>query len=225
MKARSRPSLPFPTLCLVTDRSYCDLEALVERVAAAVDGGVNMVQLREKDLPGGHLLTLAERLREITQGKALFLVNDRVDVALSSEADGVQLGEEAMPVPAARWLVGPRLLLGRSVHSVAGARAAQEAGADFLVVGTVFPSGSHPSAPPAGPGLLAQVRQSVSIPLLAIGGLEEGNVGQVMAMGVHGVAVISAILGQPDSRRAAHDLYRVMAAATASGVLSSEVER
>ncbi len=218
-------SLPHPILCLVTDPAYGGPDALAAKAGAAVEGGANMVQLRDKDMPAGQLLLLAQRLRQATAGKALFMVNDRVDVALAADADGVQLGEEALPVEVARRLAGQRLLIGRSVHSAQGAVAAQRAGADFLVVGTIFPTGSHPDAPPAGLTLLTQVKAAVSIPFLAIGGVDATNVGRVMAQGSSGAAVISAILSQADPRLAARALWDAMIAAVhPSGVVSSVPE-
>ena len=215
MSAPNPPALPYPTLCLVTDRSYGQGQPLPAKVAAAVEGGVNVVQLREKALPGGQLLALATAIRNATREKALLLVNDRVDVALAASADGVQLGEEAMPVEAARRITGQRLLIGRSVHSLQGAREAETQGADFLVVGTIFPTGSKPGVQPTGLALLAQVARSVNIPFLAIGGVTRSNVAQVMAQGAAGAAVISAILSPSDTRQAARELKEAMVAAAA----------
>ena len=213
------PALPYPALCLVTDRSYSQGQPLPTKVAAAVEGGVNVVQLREKDLPASELLALATAIRDVTLDKkgekALLLINDRVDIALASGADGVQLAEEALPVEAARRIAGQGLLIGRSVHSLQGAREAQDQGADFLVVGTIFDTGSKPGAQPAGLELLAQIGRSVSIPFLAIGGVNSSNVAQVMAQGASGAAVISAILDPSDTRRAARELKEAMAVVTA----------
>ena len=197
------PSLPRPCLCFVTDRSQTGDRPLEEVVAAAVAGGVNMVQLRERDLPGGRMLELANTLRRITDGRALLVVNDRIDVALLCGADGVQLGEESMGVPEARRLAGESLLLGRSVHSVEGAVQATSDGADFLVVGTIFPTDSHAGAVTAGTGLLSGIRARTDAPMLGIGGVDEHNIAQVMAAGAEGAAVISAIAGRPDVRAAA----------------------
>lgn len=178
-------------------------------MARALDGGVNLVQIREKDLPGALLLALARRLRELTRERALLFVNERVDVALACAADGVQLGEEGVPVEAARR-VAPGLLVGRSVHSVEGALEAQEQGADLLIVGPIFPTGSHPVASAAGIRLLAAVAERVRTPCLAIGGVIPENVASVMAAGAWGAAVISAILGAPDPHRAAGALREAM---------------
>ncbi|MBI4200564.1 MAG: thiamine phosphate synthase [Chloroflexi bacterium] len=198
----------------MTDRRLCPGQPLPTVVEQAVRGGVNVVQLRERDLPGGHLLALAQELREVTRGRALLLINERVDIALASEADGVQLGEEAMPVRAARSVAGDGLLLGRSVHSVEGARMAEAQGADFLIVGTIFPTRSKPQARPAGLGLLAQVARAVRLPFLAIGGITKEVVGQALAQGCAGIAVVSAILAASDVLRAAEELKEALAEAS-----------
>lgn len=210
--------LPIPCLCLVTDRHQCDSDesGLEDVVAQAVEGGANLVQLREKDLPAGRLLALAQRLRVLTSGRALLFVNDRVDVALASGADGVQLGEEGFPVDAARRVSGNRLLVGRSVHSVEGAMAAEAEGADLLVVGTVFTTASHPGVAATGVGLLEQVRDRVRIPYLAIGGVNVGNVQSVIEVGASGAAVISAITRSPNPRQVVRDMLERMTDAWAS---------
>ena len=205
-------ALVLPALCLVTDCRLCSAERLVSTVAAAVDGGVTMVQLREKDLPAVELFRLALALKEAVGDRALVLVNDRVDVALATGADGIQLGAGSLPVPAARALVGSGRLLGRSVHNVAEAVQAERDGADFLVLGTIYPSRSHPGTPGAGPGLVGQVKAAVQVPIIAIGGVDAGNAGEVMAAGAAGVAVISAILGAAAPRAAARDLATAVAA-------------
>ena len=203
-----KPPIPTPCLCLVSERRLCHSNAreLEERVVRAVNGGVNMVQLREKDIPGGQLLDLADRLRKVTEGSALLFINERVDVAIASGADGVQLGEDGVPVEAARKVAGESLLIGRSVHSLERALVAAGMGADFLVVGTVFPTGSHPGAEPAGPQLLSDIAGSMSIPFAAIGGISAANVGEVIAGGASGAAVIRAILAAEDPEQAAREL-------------------
>ena len=205
--------LPYPALCLVTNRHLARGRPLPELVSEAVEGGVNIVQLREKDMPAGELLALAKAIRDVTRhAKALFLVNDRVDVALAVGADGVELGEDALPVAAVRRIAGRRLLIGRSVHSLDGAREAEAQGADFLVVGTIFPTRSKPGARTAGLELLDRVHSAVRIPFLAIGGVNPTNVAQVMAQGAAGIAVITAILGSKDPRQAARELKQAMVA-------------
>ena len=206
-------SLPDPCLCLVTDRRVGGASSLVERVTEAVSGGVDLVQVREKDLHGAQLLDLAKRLREAIGDQALLVINERVDVAAALPADGAQLGEDAVPVPAARSILGPDMLIGRSVHSVAGAERAVGDGADFLVVGTMFASRSHPGEEPAGPQLLRQIVKSCSLPAIGIGGITAKNCCQVIEAGANGVAVITGILADPHPGEAARRLKQAMAAA------------
>ncbi len=206
-----KASLPVPCLALVTDLRLCrDVHDLIDRVSRAVEGGVDLVQLREKELAGGPLLRLGEKLRKITQGSALLFVNDRVDVALACGADGVQLGEDGIPVASARSVSGDSCLIGRSVHNVEGARAAELSGADFLVAGAVFATSSHPGAEPAGPQMLARMASRTDIPFLGIGGIDATNIGQVVDAGASGAAVISAILTTDDPERASRELKEAL---------------
>ena len=208
-----RPVLPYPCLCLVTDRQVGDADTLPERVAAAVAGGVDLVQLREKDLPGGELLQLAAALEERIGGRAWLMVNERVDVAAALPAAGVQLGEAALPVAVARRLLGTDALIGRSVHSLEGARQAVAAGADFLVAGTMYASSSHPGEKPAGPELIRQIAAVADIPVVGIGGITADNVGAIMQAGAAGAAVITDILAAHDPEQAADQLKAAMRAA------------
>jgi len=209
------PPIPKPCLCLVTDRHLChsDPDVLEERVVRAVEGGVNLVQLREKDLPGGQLLSLAKRLQRVTEGSALLFINERVDVAMASGADGVQLGEHAMPVETASSLVGNGMLIGRSVHDLQGALAAESQGADLLIVGTVFPTDSHAGLHSSGTEVLSRICAAAKIPCIGIGGISPLNAGEVIDAGASGVAVIRAILAAEDSARAASELRDAIDAA------------
>lgn len=195
---------------LVTDRSLCPGGSLTARVARAVAGGVDIVQLRERDMLAGELLSLALELREATEGRSLLVVNDRADVALAAGADGLHLPERGLPVAAARRLLGEGRLVGRSVHSLAEAVRAAEEGADYLVVGSIYATRSHPGASPAGLGLLREVAARVSLPVLAIGGITAERVAEVVQAGASGVAVISAVLGQPEAEEAARRLGRAL---------------
>ena len=215
---------PRPCLCLVTDRRVCPPDELPGRVAAAVDGGVDVVQLRDKEMPGAALLELAEQLRGVIAGRALLLINERADVAMAAQADGVQLGEAALPTGAVRAIMGDAAVIGRSVHSVSGACEAAETGADFLLVGTMFASNSHPGEEPSGPDLLSRiVSAGVTIPMLGIGGITEHNAGQVMAAGASGVAVITSVLAHDDPCAAAQRLKNSMADAVAPKSVADRV--
>ena len=202
--------IPLPCLCMVTDRTRTASGDLVETVSAAVDAGVCMVQLREKDMPSGQLLELAHRLRAVTNGKSLMIVNDRVDVALLSGADGVQLGEEAMGVAEARKLIGQDRLIGSSVHSVEGAVSAESNGADFLVLGAIFETTTHPGVETGGLALVEAVTHRVRIPVLGIGGITPANIEDVIRAGAAGAAVITAISMVPDPGAAVANLYQAI---------------
>lgn len=195
-------------LHLITDRQTPDLEAAV---AAALRGGVDWVQVRDKSAGASELYALAGRLLPLCResGSGL-LVNDRLDVALAAGADGVHLARKSLPVAAARRLLPPGLLLGVSVHSLEEALAAAEHGADYLTFGSVFPTRSHPGRPAAGLEALAEVVVAVDVPVLAIGGIGPENVERVLATGVAGVAVISSILLDPDPAAAAARLRAAM---------------
>jgi thiamine-phosphate pyrophosphorylase len=198
----ARPVLPLPIVMLVTDRHACGDRRLEDVVEAAVEGGVNIIQLREKDLPAAELYGLALRLRQIVGTQALLLVNDRVDVALAAGAHGVELGGTALPTDVARGLA-PDLVIGRSVHDVAHAAAAVGDGADLLVVGTMFASRSHPGLTPAGPSLIRKIAALSTTPLIGIGGITAATATQVIAGGASGVAAITAVTQAPDPRDAA----------------------
>ena len=208
-------TLPYPCLCLVTDRRLC-AGSLDEKVAAAVSGGVDVVQLREKDMPGGDLLELALRLRAVTEGKALLIINDRLDVALAAGAGGLHLPEASLPVCDAKRVAPSELLVGKSIHGLSAASLASKEGADYLVLGTIFPTASKPGAETGGLDLLSRVASQVDTPILAIGGIDFRNVGSVMESGAQGAAVVSAILGSPDPEGAARELKQLMSAAAES---------
>ena len=169
----------------------------------AILGGVDLVQLREKDLPGGELLELAKSLMKATAGQAQLIVNERADVALAAGAHGVQLGELGFPVSAARQTLGSGALIGRSVHSEQAALQAESDGADFLVVGTMFATRSHPGEEPAGPDLIRRISTNCRLPLVGIGGITPINAYEVIEAGASGVAVITNILAAPDPESAA----------------------
>ena len=201
----------------MTDRRRCAGRPLEEVVNRAIDGGVNVVQIREKDLPAGQLLELAVELRAITRDRALLFVNDRVDVALACGADGVQLGEEGLSPASARSAGAGRLLIGRSVHDVEGAEGADAEGADLLLAGAVFPTASHRDRDPSGICLLEKIGRRVRAPYLAIGGVNEGNVGRVMEAGAAGAAVITAITLSTDPTSAARRMMSIIRSGWTAG--------
>jgi thiamine-phosphate pyrophosphorylase len=205
--------LRLPSLCLVTDRRRCGETSLEDVIMEATQGGANVVQLREKDLSAAELFTLGVRLREVTKNRSLLLINDRVDVAQACGADGIQLPENGLPTPVARWVLGRHALVGRSVHSVEAAAQAEGDGADMVVVGPVFQTASKPDAVPVGLELVREIANAIAIPVLAIGGITPENASDVIRAGASGAAVISAICGAADPKAAAEALVQSMAEA------------
>ena len=200
---------PLPALCLVTDSSVPLHTPIEDVVAEAVSGGVGMVQVREKAMPSGELYRLSKKLRLITRGKALLIINDRVDIALAVDADGIHLPSHSLPISVAKKL-GGKLLVGRSVHNVEEAAVAETEGADYLVLGTIYGTASHPGREGSGPELIEQVKARVQTPVYAIGGINESNAREVMNAGAHGIAVIRSILGADDPRAAAREIRETM---------------
>ncbi len=200
-------------LYLITDRKAVRSgRDLVEAVRAALEGGVRAVQLREKDLGARELYSLALPLRGLTRKfGARLLVNDRIDVALAVEADGVHLGGRSLPVSAARKILGPQRLIGVSTHRPAEIAAACAEGADFVTFGPVYATPSKaPYGDPVGPQRLAEACQSSKMPVFALGGVKPDRVRKVLAAGASGVAMISAILSDPDPATATRRLIALL---------------
>jgi thiamine-phosphate diphosphorylase len=201
------PALPPRVLMLVLNAlPETDAAQLVQLAHEALQGGVNWLMLRVRQLPATLCLDLALELRRLTRlYGALFGVNPYPSLAAWSEADALHLPEHAPYHPPP-----PNALLGRSVHSVeAGLRAAAE-GCNYLLVGTMFASASHPDKPPEGLALLRSLREAVSLPLIAIGGITPERVGECMEAGAQGVAVISGIADAPDPRVAAQQYRKAL---------------
>jgi thiamine-phosphate pyrophosphorylase len=199
-------------LYLVTDRSQTEGRDLLWVLEQALDGGVQAVQLREKDLSGKALFELAEKTRRLCDCyQAALLINDRIDVALAVDAAGVQLTGVSLPVDVARSLLGPQKLLGASTHSLEEARHAQTDGADFILFGPVYftPSKAAFGAPQGLPAL-KKILENVSLPVYAIGGIKAEHIADLRSLGVRGVALISAIIGAADPKEAAASLVRLL---------------
>ena len=193
-------------LYCITDRQQTTGRPLLDVVQAALDGGVRAVQLREKDLEGGELYALAAQLRDITaRYQARLLINDRIDVALAVDADGVHLGQTSFPVSTARELLGPDKLIGVSTHSLEEITAST--GADFIVFGPVYFTPSKAAyGEPQGLERLRQAVEQSTAPVFAIGGIKEEQIAEVQAAGAHGIALISALSAAPDPSQAAKGL-------------------
>jgi len=202
-------------LYLITDRTQTKGRGLLWLLEQALDAGVKAIQLREKDLAGRDLFSLAEKASKLCQnyGSSLF-VNERVDIALAVNAAGVQLGKASVPIALARQLLGVQKMIGVSTHSLDEALEAQEQGADFLLFGPVYftPSKAAYGAP-QGVNKLKEIVEKISLPVYAIGGIKMENILDLRSIGVSGVALISAIMSSDAPKKATRDLLRMIGSA------------
>ena len=200
-------------LYAVTDRHWLQGRSLRQVVEESLDGGVTMVQLREKQLEEGTFLEEAKELQALCRQRRIpFLVNDNVDIALAMNADGVHVGQSDMEALDVRKKLGPDKIIGVSAQTVEQALLAQAHGADYLGVGAVFPTGSKDDAVEVPFETLKAICQAVRIPVVAIGGISKANVEQLRGSGICGVAVISAIYGAEDIEGAARELKEAVRA-------------
>lgn len=204
-------------LYAVTDRAWTGERTLYQQVEAALKGGVTCVQLREKNLDEAAFLREAADLCALCRRYGVpFIVNDNVDVALACGADGVHVGQEDMEAGQVRRRVGEGMLLGVSVHTVEEARRALRDGADYLGLGSVFPTSTKADADPMPMETLRAICAAVDVPVVAIGGIHRKNMLQLSGSGVDGVALVSAIFSMPDIEAACREL-RELAEAMAGG--------
>ncbi|NLC71217.1 MAG: bifunctional hydroxymethylpyrimidine kinase/phosphomethylpyrimidine kinase [Desulfuromonadaceae bacterium] len=179
---------------------------LVARVGAALRGGARMVQYREKEGTDEERIAIARELKELCQAAgALLIVNDSPALALACQADGVHLGQQDMAIAEARAILGRGKIIGVSTRTVELARKAEQEGADYIGVGAMFPTGTKSDAIVIGPQKLAEIRREVKIPIVAIGGISRDNASEVLAAGADVVAVVSALMQDPDPTLAARE--------------------
>ncbi len=200
-------------LYLITDRKQVHGANLFQVIEKALKGGVKAVQLREKDLSSQALYAAACEMRVLTSryGARLF-INDRVDIALAADADGVHLGVESIPVAAARKVLGPGKLVGVSCHDRQSALKAEQYGADFITFGPVYPTPSKARyGEPVGRLKLAETTKVLRIPVFALGGVNLSNAREVLTCGAHGIALISAVIAAEEPEVEATKLLSLLA--------------
>lgn len=204
-------------LCVITDTGLAPGLDHVGIARAALEGGADMIQLRDKTGDLRDLLPQARAIQALCRSHgAVFIVNDRVDLALAAVADGAHVGQEDLPATDARRLLGPGKILGVSTHDVEQALAARDAGADYIGYGPMFSTGTKDTGyTPRGPAALREIRRAVTLPILAIGGITLENVATVIAAGATAPAVISGVVASPDISAAAAAFCRQVAAAKA----------
>ena len=195
-------------LYVVTDESLSKGRSNVEIARMAYEGGADVVQLRMKNATDGDMLRDALAIKEIADDYCrFFIVNDNVKVAIESEADGVHLGQSDMPVEEAVAMMGRNAIVGISANTVETAKRAYEGGAAYIGVGSIFNTSTKPDADQSvGLDAIFKIRQAVDIPIVAIGGINRGNIQDVIRAGADAAAVVSAVVSQDDVVKAAHDL-------------------
>ena len=198
-------------LYAVTDRGWVGRQSLSEQVECALRGGATCVQLREKELDEEAFLAEAKELKTLCARYGVpFLINDNVALAMQVDADGVHVGQEDMDARQVRHLIGKDKILGVTAKTVQQAQLAQEAGADYLGSGAVFGSATKTNAKPMSRELLQSICQSVTIPVVAIGGIHRGNIASLAGTDIRGVAVVSGIFGAADIEGECHFLKAEM---------------
>jgi thiamine-phosphate pyrophosphorylase len=206
IRGQARDRLRRIKLYVIVTESFCSGHWF-ETAERAIRGGVDAVQLREKNLPDGELLARAKELTGLCRdNNVLFILNDRPDLARLARADGVHVGQDDVSAQDARWILEPGALVGVSTHTLEQARAASRASPDYIAVGPMFPSETKPQDHIAGPEFVRAVRAETSLPLVAIGGITPGNVAPVLKAGADCACVCSAVISQPDVAAAASDL-------------------
>ena len=186
-------------LYLVTNRYQDSLESFLEKVETACRSGVTIIQLREKNLTTNQYYQLAKQVKEITDAYQVpLIIDDRLDVCLAVDAAGLHIGDDELPVSVARQVLGPDKILGVTAKTVKRALEAEEAGADYLGTGAIFPTTTKENAPITLISTLKTICQTVAIPVVAIGGLTSENIDQLIGTGIAGVAVVRDLMQAED---------------------------
>ena len=197
------------SLYLVTDKSD-DVEKFLKTIEEGIKGGVSVVQIREKTADTLDFYNLALKVKEITTKHDVpLIINDRVDVALAVDADGVHVGQSDMPCDITRALVGPDKIVGVSAATIEEAKKAESDGADYIGAGAVFPTATKDDAPKITKKDLKEIADSINIPVVAIGGINLDNASQLTDTGIKGLSVVSAIMSSDDPKKSAEKLLNI----------------
>ncbi len=194
-------------LYVIADKKICGDKNIEEVVCQAIDGGAEMIQYRDKKADNDDFLKFASRLRDICDERNIpFIVNDRVEVALKTDADGVHLGQEDLSIKEARGILGSEKIIGKSAKTIQQAKEAEEEGADYVGVGPIFNTFSKQITKPVGPDIIREARDSLKIPFFPIGGIDLENLDQIIQAGSKRIAVISAVVLSDDVKSSAAKL-------------------
>lgn len=197
------------TLYLVTDRRLMSCSSIEDSVRLAIDGGASVIQLREKDCTSREFYELAVRVKKITEPRNVpLIINDRIDIALAANADGVHLGQSDIPCREARKILGDNKIIGVSAALPEEAVKAQTDGADYLGVGAVFTTKTKSNTRPVTPEIIKKIRSAVTIPFVVIGGINSDNIKELYGLGINGAAVVTAVVAQADITEAAKKMRK-----------------
>lgn len=206
MKSKSETDY---SLYLVTSREILVNGNIEEAVEKAILGGATLVQLREKDISTMEFYNIAKKIKNVTEKHEIpLIINDRIDIALAVDAEGVHVGQSDMPAVIARKLIGENKILGVSASNITEALKAQEDGADYIGIGAIFPTNSKQDADHVTVEQLSEINEKIHIPSVAIGGINKNNIKLIKDTGISGVSIISAILGEKDVRKASEEILK-----------------
>lgn len=194
-------------LYVIIDTKACGRREPVNVAREAIAGGADVIQLRDKQANAKDLMKVGRVIRSLTRKKkVLFIINDRPDIAKAVDADGVHLGQDDLPIDIARSILGRKKIIGLSTHSVLQAMQAQKSGADYIGVGPIFTTPTKPGYKAVGVDLIKKVRNKIRIPFVAIGGIDESNIDEILDAGAISVAVVRAVCAAKDIKGAARYL-------------------
>ncbi len=195
------------TLYFITDSTGFSEEEFLKRTESALKGGVTLLQLREKEKSTREYIALAEKVHKLTQKYEIpLIIDDRIDVAIAANAEGVHLGQSDMPVETARKIVGKDMIIGATAKTVLQAKEAEKAGADYLGVGAIYPTTTKVKTVLTSTQTLDEICKAVDIPVNAIGGLNKGNIDILKGIKIDGICVVSAIMKADNPQKAAQEL-------------------
>ncbi len=196
-------------LYLIADRQLIDKRDILRLVFEAIEGGVDTVQLRDKESATKEFIVIARKLRALTRSKSIrFIINDRVDIAMAVNSDGVHLGQDDLSLPAARKMLGDDKIIGISTHNLIQALDAEKQGADYVAIGPIFKTTTKNAGRPVGPEMIRTIKEKVRLPLVAIGGLNKDNIEDAAKAGADCFAVASAVIRAQDTREAVRKLKK-----------------
>jgi thiamine-phosphate pyrophosphorylase len=198
-------------LYVILDKQFLLDRDELDIAGQIIEGGARVIQLRDKQSKKGELLLVAQKLKELcSQADVLFIINDYLDLAMAVDADGLHVGQEDLPLSVIRRELPIDKIVGCSVTTLSQATKAQAEGADYIAVGSIFPTTTKKGATVVGVDMLKELKRTVSVPLVAIGGINQNNIGEVVSAGADAIAVISAVLGEKDVRGAVQKLTAKM---------------